>query len=91
MAILKYNIDIHIISKDYSLMIENKHIRSFLRVLDLGSFSKAARSLNIAQPALSQHVRKLEDALGTQLLDRSAHGVSATANGAILAPMRARF
>ncbi|WP_305972341.1 MULTISPECIES: LysR family transcriptional regulator [unclassified Mameliella] len=62
-------------------MIENKHIRSFLRVLDLGSFSKAAKSLNIAQPALSQHVRKLEDALGTRLLDRSAHGVSATANG----------
>lgn len=65
----------------YTPVIENKHIRSFLRVLDLGSFSKAARSLNIAQPALSQHVRKLEDALGTRLLDRSAHGVSATANG----------
>lgn len=67
--------------KHYGLVIENKHIRSFLRVLDLGSFSKAAKSLNIAQPALSQHVRKLEDALGTRLLDRSAHGVSATANG----------
>ncbi len=62
-------------------MIENKHLRSFLRVLDLGSFSKAARSLNIAQPALSQHVRKLEDALGTVLLERSAHGVRPTAAG----------
>lgn len=62
-------------------MIENKHMRSFLRVLDLGSFSKAARSLNVAQPALSQHVRKLEDALGAKLLDRSAHGVAPTAQG----------
>ncbi|MBY6115292.1 LysR family transcriptional regulator [Mameliella alba] len=62
-------------------MIENKHMRSFLRVLDLGSFSKAARSLNVAQPALSQHVRKLEDALGARLLDRSAHGVAPTALG----------
>lgn len=62
-------------------MIENKHINSFLRVLDLGSFSKAARSLNIAQPALSQHVRKLEEALGTKLLDRGSQGVTPTAAG----------
>lgn len=62
-------------------MIENKHIRSFLQVLDLGSFSKAARSLNIAQPALSQHVQKLEDQLGTKLLDRSSRGASPTPDG----------
>ncbi|MEL6809218.1 MAG: LysR family transcriptional regulator [Pseudomonadota bacterium] len=62
-------------------MIENKHIRSFLQVLDLGSFSKAARSLNIAQPALSQHVQKLEDQLGTKLLDRSSRGVTPTPDG----------
>ncbi len=62
-------------------MIENKHIKSFLRVLDLGSFSKAARSLNIAQPALSQHVKKLETGLGTKLLDRGAQGVTPTASG----------
>ena len=62
-------------------MLENKHLRSFLRVLDLGSFSKAAKSLNIAQPALSQHVQKLEDLLGVRLLDRSSRGVSATPDG----------
>ncbi|MEM1363660.1 MAG: LysR family transcriptional regulator [Pseudomonadota bacterium] len=62
-------------------MIENKHIRSFLQVLDLGSFSKAARSLNIAQPALSQHVQRLEEQLGTKLLDRSSRGVTATPDG----------
>lgn len=62
-------------------MIENKHLRSFLRVLDLGGFSRAARSLNIAQPALSQHVRKLEDQLGVTLLLRMAHGVTPTQAG----------
>ena len=62
-------------------MLENKHLRSFLRVLDLGSFSKAAKSLHIAQPALSQHVQKLEDLLGVRLLDRSSRGVSATPDG----------
>ena len=62
-------------------MLENKHLRSFLRVLDLGGYSRAARSLNIAQPALSQHVKKLEEQLGVTLLDRSAHGVSPTYAG----------
>lgn len=56
-------------------------MRSYLRVLDLGSFSKAAKSLNIAQPALSQHVQKLEDQLGSKLLERSTRGVSPTAAG----------
>lgn len=62
-------------------MIENKHLRSYLHVLDLGSFSKAAVYLNIAQPALSQHVRKLEDILGVVLLKRSARGVVPTHAG----------
>ena len=66
-------------------MIENKHLRSFLRVLDLGGFSRASRSLNIAQPALSQHVKKLEDQLGIVLLERSAHGVSPTPAGRLFA------
>ncbi|MCZ2722653.1 LysR family transcriptional regulator [Marinomonas sp. 15G1-11] len=61
--------------------MELKHIKSFLRVLDLGSFSRAARSLNIAQPALSQHVRILEDRLGIKLLKRSPRGVNATPAG----------
>lgn len=62
-------------------MIENKHLRSFLRVLDLGGFSRASRSLNIAQPALSQHVKRLEEQLGVSLLVRGAQGVTATPAG----------
>ncbi|MDO6485950.1 LysR family transcriptional regulator [Shimia thalassica] len=62
-------------------MIENKHIRSFLRVLDLGGFSRASRSLNIAQPALSQHVRRLEEQLGVTLLIRGPQGATPTQAG----------
>ena len=62
-------------------MIENKHLRSFLRVLDLGGFSRAARSLNIAQPALSQHVRRLEEQLGVTLLTRGPQGAVPTQAG----------
>ncbi|MEM7043180.1 MAG: LysR family transcriptional regulator [Pseudomonadota bacterium] len=62
-------------------MVELKQIRSFLCVFDLGSFSRAARFLNIAQPALSVHVRKLEDRLGVVLLERTPRGVIATEAG----------
>lgn len=80
-SIENYNVDIVSIAFHYGAVIENRHIRSFLQVLDLGSFSKAARSLNIAQPALSQHVQKLEEQLGTRLLARSSRGVTATPDG----------
>lgn len=79
--IRNYNVEICIIAFQYSAVIENKHIQSFIRVLDLGSFSKAAKSLNIVQPALSQHVQKLEAALGSKLLDRTSRGVTPTAAG----------
>lgn len=62
-------------------MLDNKHLRSFLQVLDLASFSNAARALNTAQPAVSQHVRKLEEMLGTRLLNRLPSGVTATPAG----------
>ena len=53
--------------KDIRLLIE------FASVVQAGSFSKAAKDLGVAQPWLSVQVRKLEDQLGVQLLDRS-HG-----------------
>jgi len=41
-------------------VINLKNLQSFVRVAELGSFSKAARVLDIAQPALSRQVRQLE-------------------------------
>jgi LysR family nitrogen assimilation transcriptional regulator len=58
-----------------------KHLQSFVRVAELGSFSKAARVLDIAQPALSRQVRLLETDLHETLLLRNGRGVSLTDAG----------
>lgn len=51
------------------------------RIVDEGSISLAAQRLHVAQPALSQHVRNLEETPGTSLLLRSARGVRPTEAG----------
>ena len=53
-------------------------LRNFLRIAELGSLSKAARTLHIAQPALSQQLAGLEDHLGVRLFERSRAGVTGT-------------
>ncbi len=61
-----------------------RQLRYFLRIVEAGSFSKAADLLHVAQPSLSQHVRALEEELGVELLHRHARGVSPTDLGFIL-------
>ncbi len=56
-------------------------VRLFIRVVDLGSFSKAAADLGIGQPAATKMVAALENKLGARLLHRSTHGVTATEIG----------
>jgi LysR family nitrogen assimilation transcriptional regulator len=51
--------------------------------VDHGSLSCAAQVLHVAQPALTQQLRQLEEELGAQLLHRSAHGVLSTDAGKI--------
>ncbi|MER8695324.1 LysR substrate-binding domain-containing protein [Mesorhizobium opportunistum] len=58
-----------------------RQLRYFSKVVESGSFSKAATQLHVAQPALSQHVRHMEEELGLPLLHRGPHGVSATEAG----------
>jgi len=58
-----------------------RQLQSFVRVAELGSFSKAARVLDIAQPALSRQVRLLETDLRETLLLRNGRGVSLTPAG----------
>ncbi len=55
----------------------------FVRVVDLGSFSKAAADIGIGQPAATKLVAQLEKQLGSRLLHRSTHGVSPTEIGAL--------
>lgn len=61
-----------------------RHLRYFLAVAEERSFSKAARRLRIAQPALSRAVKEVEAFLGTAVLDRSRHHVRPTPAGAVL-------
>ena len=58
-----------------------EHMREFLAIHDEGNFSRAARSLFMAQPALSRHVQELERELGVKLLDRDKHSVRLTEAG----------
>ena len=56
-------------------------MRLFIRVVDLGSFSKAAVDLGIGQPSATKLVAQLEAQLGSRLLHRSTRGVSPTEIG----------
>jgi LysR family nitrogen assimilation transcriptional regulator len=58
-----------------------KQLEYFVHVAELGSFSKAAVVLDIAQPALSRHVRSLETELRQQLFLRNGRGVVLTEAG----------
>jgi LysR family transcriptional regulator for bpeEF and oprC len=56
-------------------------MRTFVRVAELGSFTRAADDLSLARSAVSQLVRQLENKLGGQLLNRTTRKVSLTAEG----------
>jgi LysR family hydrogen peroxide-inducible transcriptional activator len=58
-------------------------LRYFCAVAKAGSFTRAAQREHVAQPSLSQQVRKLEDELGAQLLDRLGRQVRLTSFGEI--------
>src|SRR5438105_15653667 len=51
-------------------------MEAFVRVVEAGSFSGAAKQLHVGQPAVSKAIAQLEDRLGVRLLLRSTHGVS---------------
>jgi DNA-binding transcriptional LysR family regulator len=61
-----------------------KQLNYFLCLAREGNMTRAARQLNIVQPALSMQIAKLEKTFGKQLFDRAAHGVSLTAAGETL-------
>lgn len=54
---------------------------TFIRVVDTGSFSAAARQMNVGQPAVSKIVAQLEERLGVRLLTRTTRGLSPTEAG----------
>jgi len=61
-----------------------RQLQCFVAVCEMGSITKAARNLNIAQPALGVQMRGLEEELGVVLLNRQAGGVTPTEEGKLL-------
>jgi DNA-binding transcriptional LysR family regulator len=56
-------------------------LRTFIAVVDLRSFTKAAQSLGVTQPAVSAQIKRLQFLLGTDLFDRRSPGVGLTPQG----------
>ena len=61
-----------------------RQLRYFIGVAERGGFGTAASALNIAQSALSRHIKELEYELGGALLIRTARGVAVTESGKVL-------
>ena len=64
--------------------MDSRQLRYFVRVVELRNLTHAAAALHVAQPALSLHMRHLEEDLGVTLLTRSRSGVQPTAHGSLL-------
>ena len=64
--------------------VELKHLRSFVAVAQERNFTRAAERLHLAQPALSVHIRQLEERMGVQLVERTTRHVALTPAGEAL-------
>ena len=67
--------------------LDMEWLEDFLALAESGNFSRAAQARAIAQPAFSRHIRSLEEWVGVDLFDRSAHPAGLTAAGQRFLPL----
>src|SRR5260370_24466752 len=62
-------------------MLDTDQLRSFLAIVDTGSFTRAAERVNKTQSAVSMHVRRLEEQLGCTLFVKQGRGARLSEEG----------
>lgn len=62
-------------------MLDLDHLKSFVAILETGSFTRASERVNKTQPSVSAHVRHLERLLGCALFEKSGRGVRVSEDG----------
>ncbi|MCM2292975.1 LysR family transcriptional regulator [Allorhizobium sp. BGMRC 0089] len=62
------------------------HLKTFVTVIDCGSFSGAARILRLSQPTVSEHIKRLEQFAGQRLFQRDTHSLALTQHGEAMVP-----
>jgi DNA-binding transcriptional LysR family regulator len=67
-------------------MLNLSQVQTFLAIIDEGGFQGAAQALGLAQPTVSQQLRKLEESLGAQLVVRARNGAQPTGDGHAFLP-----
>src|SRR5690606_7005665 len=71
--------------------MELHQLRYFVAAAEAGSMSRAAERCRVAQPSLSQQIKKLERSVGAALFDRLGRGVALTEAGRALLPRARRI
>ncbi|MDR6517927.1 MULTISPECIES: LysR family transcriptional regulator [Variovorax] len=66
-------------------------LTAFIEIVRSGSISRAAQHLGVTQPSVSKAIRRLEDEVGVQLLERGLHGARLTAEGEMFLEAARRF
>ncbi|WCN10252.1 LysR family transcriptional regulator [Marinomonas mediterranea] len=65
-------------------MLNTQHLSTFKVLVETGSFTQTAKLLGLTQPAVSQHIQKLEKGLGSSLLIRHGRSTELTSAGKLL-------
>ena len=68
-----------------------QRLKTLLKVVETKNYSKAAEELNLTQPAVSMHIKQLEEELNIKIFRRTNHNVELTQEGAIVAKYATRL